>query len=248
MNDREAGHTDADADERAIARALHSDDDASTEPTDDALVADYEEVLARLGGTDREPPAEMEERVVRAALAARPAAIRSIDATRRHRRRRQRTERSGRRRFAIVATAAAVAAGVAIVSLAQDDGSEDVEAALVGNAAPAELDALLEDPRSRQAELRDAAGAPVASIVFGPADEAGATEGFLYDVELPPAPADRTYWLWVTTPAGPVAVGDIGTNPASERFLVSGEVDGASVSVEARTDEPTAPGTTVAST
>jgi hypothetical protein len=231
-------------DERAIARALHSgDDDAPAEPVDDALVADYEEVLARLHGTDRQPPADLEDRIVDAALAARPAAIRSLDATRR----RRRTDHPGRRRLAIVATAAAIAGGVVVVSLREDDGGGDSEAELVGEATPAELDALLDDPTSRQLELRDTNGAPVASIVVGPADEIGTTEGYLYDVELPPAPPDRTYWLWVTSPDGPVAVGDIGASPTSAHFQVSGEVDGASLSVETDTGEPPTPGTTVAS-
>jgi hypothetical protein len=103
--------TDDERDDRAIARALGLDNEPSG-PDGDADA--YREVLAHLSD-DVAPPAGLEDRVVDAALARRPAATTAISGAARRRR--------TRARVAGLSAAVAVVAGVVIAVLIANSAS-----------------------------------------------------------------------------------------------------------------------------
>jgi hypothetical protein len=102
--------TDAwDDDDRAIASALHTPADRA--PLDDRAVAEYREVLAHLPVDEVAPPRELEDRVLAAALARRPASPRPLDNARSRRRSRARAATLG-----AVAVAAAIAVALLVTT------------------------------------------------------------------------------------------------------------------------------------
>lgn len=108
MND---ANDEWDDDDRAIARALGANADADTGGADDELTDEYRQLLDHL--TDEIPPRpDLEDDVVAAALARRPATVRSVEGPRR------RTDR-----VRVAALVAAVAAAVVVVGLIVGDRS-----------------------------------------------------------------------------------------------------------------------------
>jgi hypothetical protein len=65
------------AEDRVIARALDADDNDEA-AMDRATLDEYRRVVALLPFDEIEPPAALEDRVLAAALARRPATVRSI--------------------------------------------------------------------------------------------------------------------------------------------------------------------------
>jgi hypothetical protein len=234
------GHlTPDDAEDLAIAAALH-EPDAGDDALDDALVAEYEEVLARLA-PEHAPPPHLEERVVQAALERRPAPTTSLATWRARREARRPPARgAGVRRLAIVAAAAVVAAVIGVVSVAVTGSDDGPGAGLVGEVSSAELRAALDDPAAETFVLRDARGVERGAAVIAP--EGDHHVGFVHELDLPEAPAGTTYWLWLDTPNGPVVIGDLGVRPREAKFTVRGAFDAPFLTIEAGGVEPEEPG------
>jgi hypothetical protein len=145
MSERTDGWDDED---RAIARALDASADADLVGVNEALVDEYRDVLAELA-PESTPRPGLEDDVVAAAIARRPAAAPSVDRGRR---------RANRVRIAVLA--AAVAAGVFVAGLIVNERS-------TGNEAPtahislttvqrADVEALLRAPGTRSGVFRPA--------------------------------------------------------------------------------------------
>jgi len=248
--------TDAwDDDDRAIARALHADD---ANDVDDGAVAAYETVLGYLPFAEVPPRAGLEEDVVAAALARRPAAVRSIEPARRAPAAPARTAAAGattpargRRpaprasRAWIGAAAAAVAAAVVVVALVADrPGSGPASPA--GRIAPAsasgDLARVLAEPATRRAPLRTPSGGPAGTAALDPAGD-GYVTGLRGAV-----PAGARRWLWLDVGTTAVRVGDIG-DASVVHFVVHGRtsaVRGVIVTTAPAARIPSAPAPVVA--
>ena len=205
-----------DDDDRAIARALGADAPAGGGAVDDAAVADYEAVLALLPVDEVDPPRDLEDRVVAAALARRPAAARAIDAKQAPERRAPRRESW---RWIGAAAAAVAAAAIVVVLLASRTPS--VPGPPGGRVEPAaangDVTQVLAQPGTRRGVLRTPAGAAAGEAILG-ADGSGYLTG------LQRAPGDATTrWLWLDTGAAPVRVGSI-PDAATVHFVVRGDV------------------------
>jgi hypothetical protein len=140
---------DWDDEDRAIARALDPSGDADTHSADRQLVDEYREVLGRLS-PEITPRPGLEDDVLAAALARRPATTPSVDRARRR--------RADRVRIAVLA--AAVAAAVIVVGLIVSQGGTGSRAptARVLPAAVQRPDvaALLRAPGTRSGIFRPA--------------------------------------------------------------------------------------------
>jgi hypothetical protein len=104
-----------DDEDRAIARALDAAPDAQPRDAEPGLVDQYLEVLADLSVAEIAPPADLEERVLEAALARRRASIPTLD--------RARTRRHNRVRLA--ALCAATVAAALVIGLIVRGGSTE---------------------------------------------------------------------------------------------------------------------------
>ncbi|HUI49648.1 MAG TPA: hypothetical protein VL119_13190 [Acidimicrobiia bacterium] len=111
-----------DPEDQAIARALGADQNAETEGADEQLVDSYREVLSHIPVAEVAPSTGLEDRVVAAALARRPASVPTLGAARDRRRRRAR-----RIQMAVLA-ATIVAAAIVIGAI--------VHAGTAGSPAP----------------------------------------------------------------------------------------------------------------
>jgi anti-sigma-K factor RskA len=226
-----------DSEDRAIARALDQDAVPSG-PVDEEALDDYHAALAHLPVDEVAPPAELEDRVMAAALERRPAAAVSID--------RHATEpRTRRRRLTLAAVA--VAAAVVIVALLAGRHTTAPPKGRIQTVAVAhaDIERALARPGSRTGTLRGVLTSPISVVL-----ERDGT-GYLYHLG-PSSPAStlRTEWLWLDTADGPVRVGAI---PPSARdalmFHVSGDVDqvrGVFVTFEPPGVTPSNPGSSVA--
>lgn len=226
----------ADHDDALIARALDQPDAAA--PLDEAGLAEYREVLSHLPFDEVAPPPQLEDRIMAAARAARPAASPlSVERVARPSRR--------WRTWALPAVAAAAAAAAIVMVATEPDGGGGGrggrDAALVARPRPADLAELLADPASRNLALVSAGGRQVGKAVLGTNGR-----GEVYDLTLPAAGTGETYWLWLTSDHGPVRVGELGGSPETAAFEVDGEVDGAVLSVETAGSTPAEPGPTAA--
>jgi hypothetical protein len=136
-----------DAEDQAIARALDAAAADETAGADEHLVDEYREVLGRMPIPEVEPPADLEDRVMAAALEQRPPSVPTLDA--------RRARRTRRIRFAALGVAA-VAAVVVIALIAQTNttgtpgpGGHVSLAALQHS----DIDAILRAPGTRTANF-----------------------------------------------------------------------------------------------
>ncbi|HEV7525847.1 MAG TPA: hypothetical protein VGP92_12835 [Acidimicrobiia bacterium] len=133
-----------DAEDLAIERALDAASAAETQGADAQAVEDYRDVLAHMPVPEVTPRAELEDRVIAAALQRRPAAVPSL-AGRRTRRYRQ---------FRVAALAAATVAAAIVVGVMVDNGNSGspVPHGHVTLAAlqHSDIDALLRSPGARR--------------------------------------------------------------------------------------------------
>jgi len=146
-----------DAEDRAIARALDAASDDETAGADEHLVDEYRDVLGRMPTPEVTPPAELEDRIVAAALDRRPASVPTLDT-----RRTRRTRRTRLAAIAIAAVAAIVVVGVI------------VQTGTTGTPAPSghlslatlhrtDIDALLRAPGTRSAAFTP----PIGRVAIG---------------------------------------------------------------------------------
>lgn len=248
MTDREPA---PEAEDLAIARALHVPDanDPGGAPVDEHLVAEYEDVLA-LVAPERTPPAELEARVIGAALQARPARTTTL-ATARERRagREARAATPARRRLVVLAAAAAVALAVGIAGVVASQSGDEDEVPLVGDVErigdidDALIDAALADPEAQRFTMRTPAGEQRGLAVVAPEGDRHVL--FLYDLRLDAPAPGSTYWIWLSTPSGPIAVGDIGDAPTEAQIYVRGPFGEPFITTEDAGTEPAQPGSLV---
>ena len=228
--------TDAwDDEDRAIARALGVDApevDAASSVNPDA-VADYETVLAQFPFDAIAPRPELENEVVAAALARRPAAARAID------RRRLPTRRSVSPRWIAIGASVAVAAAIVVVLAVGRTGTGPGSpgARIAAAASTDNVARVLADPRTRMGVLRSPRGSTDGRVALGYDGQ-----GFLY--EWTPPQSSNAQWLWLDTGSGPVLVGRPATAPTIH-FVVRGDVaavDGVFVTTETTQGTPRTPG------
>jgi len=140
--------SDWDDDDRAIARALGASAN-ETHDTDDHLVDEYRGVLDELG-PEITPRSGLEDDVVAAALARRPASAPSVEGTRRR--------RANRVRVAVLV--AAVVAAIVVGVLLIGDGTSGTRApsahVSLATVHRADVDTLLRAPGTRGGAFRPA--------------------------------------------------------------------------------------------
>jgi hypothetical protein len=147
-----------DAEDRAIARALDAASEAETRGADEQLVDAYTEVLAHMPIAEVSPADALEDRVVAAALARRPAAVPALEGVRARRRLRV--------RLAALAAAAVAAAVVVGVIVQSGDSSRPVPGGHIALSAlqRADIDALLRTPGTRAGSFGSTGG----NVVIAP--------------------------------------------------------------------------------
>ncbi len=144
-----------DEEDRAIARALDISDDGG--PVDERALDDYREVLGHLPFEDVTPPSDLEDRLVAAALARRPATTSTLDRARARRRSRVRAASLG-------AVAAAAAAIVAVLVMTHDSSSPVPKGRITSVAASRpDIEALVREPGARNGTFDHASGKVVLS-------------------------------------------------------------------------------------
>lgn len=229
-----------DDDDRAIARALGAPESPVTgvSPDDDAFdaaVAEYQAVLSHLPFDAVEPRADLEEQVIAAALAERPAAARAIDGSRT-----AVVRRSNASRW-VAAAAVTVAAAAIVVALAAGrpgSGSGPATGARIQPASSTEtVQRVLAERGTRVGVMRAGTGAAVGRVALGPDGQA-----FLYD--LASSPASGAQWLWLDTGAGAVRVGHL-PRGSTVHFVVHGSpsaVTAVFLTNEASAAAPSTPG------
>jgi hypothetical protein len=176
-----------DDEDRAIARALGTDADA-TGPVDERALDDYREVLAHMPFDERTPPADLEERVLAAAVARRaPAKVVAALEARRSRR--------TAARWTVVGASLAAAAAVVAFLLASGGGSDPAPKARMelANSTRATVDAVLATPGVRQGTLVD-----TGSVALAPDGR-----GVVYDL------ADGTYTIDLIADGGVATLGPV---------------------------------------
>ncbi|GAY12747.1 hypothetical protein TOK_1297 [Pseudonocardia sp. N23] len=212
----------------------------------------HREVLGVLGGAapDIAPPADLRERILRAAGGEpAPRSIREdheVARPTRPRPSRVRSAGSGRRRLVAGLAAAAVAITVAGLAGQATDlaGQRDSAAAQARDLG--RIVTGLDSPGSARATLTDGHGTPVAAVVAGP----GSVQ--VVSVDLPTNDATHdVYVLWGLDAAGdPRAIGtfDVGpTGPEVEGFAAMPWMTGYAISVEPGRTPPRTPSQVVAS-
>jgi len=223
--------------DRAIARAL-TGEAAQTDGAamDRATIDEYSRVLSYLPFDEIAPPVDLEDRVIAAALARRPATVRSI---------------SGRRAARWATLGAAVAAAAAVIAFmfitANDSGNHTPggRVDLVGQNRQAVIPPILNSPGVRQTTLT------AADHKVGEAALAKNGSGVLYDITLPEPGVNEHYWVWLVTkdrvvPIGvlPDALSDPNTPVNTVPFKVTGDteaVTGISISLETGRGAPESP-------
>ena len=133
----------------AIARAL---DMEGAGPAEEQLVDEYRDVLSHMNFEELAPAPELEDRMVAAALARRPAGVHTLDAAR--------AKRRSRTRMAILgATAAAAAIAVAFLLAGGDSnpGAPNGHIELSTSQA-ADVEAILSEPGARVGTFSNGAG------------------------------------------------------------------------------------------
>jgi hypothetical protein len=144
-----------DEEDRAIARALDISDDGG--PVDERALDDYREVLGHLPSEGVTPPSDLEDRLVIAALARRPATTSTLDRARARRRSRVRAASLG-----AVAVAAAII--VAVLVLTHDSSSPVPKGRITSVAASRpDIETLLRQPGARTGTFDHGSGKVVLS-------------------------------------------------------------------------------------
>ena len=224
-----------DDDDRAIARALGADAPARRAAGVDAeALAEYEAVLSHLPFAEIPPAAELEDRVIAAALAKRPAAARAIESAPSARIARR---SAAPRWIAAGAALAAAAAIVVVLAVGQSGNGPSAPGARIEPAAANGLAHVLGERGTRAGVLRTGTGATAARVALAPDGQ-----GYLYDVV--PVQSSNAPWLWLDTSSGPVRVGRL-AGPADVHFVVRGAVDavkGAFLTSESTAGTPATPG------
>ena len=232
---------DNEAEDRAIARALDAEIDAEQtdeDAMDRATLDDYRQVLASMPFEEIEPRAELEDHVLEAALARRPAAVRSISSAKRRRTLRWAT---------LGAAVAAAAAVIAFMFVTSDtDSVQGGEIALAGDNAADVVTPVRETPGVRTAPLT-ADDRNVGEAALAPDGN-----GVLYDLDLPALGQGQRFYVWLVTESKVVPIGYLEAPTDTISFEVQGDADavtGVSISLESGSDTPTtpAPGGAVAS-
>ena len=212
------------AEDRAIAQALDADTNIDEADMDVAAIDEYRKVLAHLPFEEIAPPTELEDRVLEAALARRPAAVRSI-------------ARPARRRAAVrwaaLGGAVAAAAGVIAFMITTTDSGGGIDGGRIVLAGDARS-VVLAEPGVRTAPLTNGQNRRLPQQV-GNAALAPNGEGVLYDLELPAPTGQQTLQVWLVTDDNLVPIGTIPTTAEEVGFSVDGDVDavkGIALSVE----------------
>jgi hypothetical protein len=130
-----------DEEDRAIARALDVSDDGG--PVDERAIDEYREVLGHLPDERVAPPSDLEDRIVAAALAQRPATTSTLD--------RARAQRRSRLRAATLGAVAVAAAIIVAVLVMTHDSSSPLPKGRIASVAASrpDIDALLRQPGTR---------------------------------------------------------------------------------------------------
>ena len=199
-----------DDEDRAIARALGAEPPDDGGRVDDDAVADYEAVLAAPPVRGGRAAADLEDRVVAAALARRPAAARSIDTTRNagapaRGRSARRWLAAGRGRRGRGRDRRGADRGPHAVGFGRPGGRIEPAAANGGVAQ------VLAEPGTRQGVLRSPTGVAGGRVVLDPGGS-----GYLTGLPIPAGAT--THWLWLDT-ASPVRSSD--RFPTRRRFTSS---------------------------
>jgi hypothetical protein len=170
-----------DDEDRAIAQALNvSDNDGGS--FDERAVLEYREVLGHLPFDAITPPLDLEDRVVAAALARRPAAATALDGARTQR-------RSRRRAAALGAVAVAAAIIVAVLVTTRDSSSPTPKGRITAVATSrSDAEALLNKAGTRSGAFERAIG-KVALARSG--------QGSLYDLR-----PSAVIGVWLDTKGG----------------------------------------------
>ncbi|MET1000282.1 MAG: anti-sigma factor [Acidimicrobiia bacterium] len=230
-----------DAEDRAIARALDADDAASlvtgvgSADGDMSATDEYREALSYLPFAEVEPAPELEDRVLAAALARRPAAVPALERVARR--------RSRARRVTLAGTAVA---GAAVISLLVGTADRP-ERALRGRIEEIadSVTSIVEEPGTRTATLTAADRESVGTAVLTTDGD-----GVLYDLALPTPASSQVLWVWLVTPGEHVRLGPVADpDTRSIGFTVTGDTDavkGIAVSAEPAGITPSAPGQVVA--
>jgi hypothetical protein len=168
---------DWDAEEQAIARALDAASDAETRGADPHLVDEYRAVLGAMAVREVAPRAELEDRVVAAALQRRPATVPTLD--------RARARRLSPIRLAALG-AATVAAAIVIGLLVHGSSTSPTPGGRISLATQqrTNVDALVRAPGSRTATLSAGNGRVVIArsgdaAVYGLSSDAAASVGLV---------------------------------------------------------------------
>jgi hypothetical protein len=222
--------------DQAIARAFDLDDDNEA-AMDRAVVEDYQRVLSYLPFEEVEPPAALEDRVVAAALAARPTTVRSIDSAKRARRRTT-------ARWATLGAAVAAAAVVIGFMFATTNDSKPTPGGrvdLAGSGHPAIGSEIASKPGARVTDLKDPKGAVVGKVALSPDGE-----GAVYRLELAMPKPGQHYWIWLTTSDKVSPMGSITDLSTPVHFRVSGDVNAVKgVAISSESSETVTPDTSV---
>jgi hypothetical protein len=132
-----------DAEDRAIARALDAASDDETTGADEHLVDEYRDVLGHISVPEVTPPADLEDRIVAAALRQRAATVPALE--------RHRTRTIRRIRLAALGVAAVAAA--IVIGLIVQSGTTGTPApgghVRLATLQRADIDALLRAPGTR---------------------------------------------------------------------------------------------------
>jgi anti-sigma-K factor RskA len=203
-------HSYDDFEDRVIARALDAEE-TDEAAMDRATLEEYQRVLAHLPFEEIAPPVELEERVIGAALAQRPAAARSISS---------KARRRATARWVTLGAAVAAAAAVIAFMFAtpSHDGHTEPNGRLVGVGVQDIVTPILHTEGTRTATL-EVNGVEMGEVALAPNGD-----GALYQLRLPDAPPNQRLWLWLVTDGTVVPIGPLPTQSSTVGFHVSGEV------------------------
>jgi hypothetical protein len=212
--------------DRVIARALDTDTDTDEAATDRATLDEYRTVLAHLPFDEVAPPAQLEDRVFTAALAARPATVRSIGRTSARKR--------AAARWVTLGTAVAAAAAVVTFMFTTSNDTTPVRGTVDPIRADFPLREIINDPDARTAVLlTEGVGEPVAAGQVALTPEG---EGAIVDMTLPATMPGEVVWVWLVVDGTKTPIGVLNDPTVTRvRFDVTGDaraVDGLEMSVE----------------
>jgi hypothetical protein len=228
------------AEDRVIARALDQED-GDEAAMDRATVDEYRRVLAHLPFDEVVPPAALEDSVLAAALAVRPAAARSIE-------RKPKAKRRATARWVTLGAAVAAAAAVVTFMFTTSNGGGGVEAEIKFTGT--QVSEIVEQPGTREAQLLQdgvSSGPPIGNVAL-----ATDGKGVIYDLALEDAGVQpgQVVWVWLVVDDNDVLMGSI-TDPETQTAGIEvtggdpGTVDGVLMTIGGR-ERPTEPGVPLA--